>query len=108
MRAMLVIGISLGQTASHSPSLEQLPKPSASWRCTIAATRVCRSTWPCGRSPRWLILADVNNAAEAFLQAATQAPQPMQAAESIACSAVGFGIRIALASWAPPTLIDVY
>jgi hypothetical protein len=32
MRAMLVIGISFGQTASHSPSFEQLPKPSASWR----------------------------------------------------------------------------
>ena len=27
---MLVIGISFGQTASHSPSFEQLPKPSAS------------------------------------------------------------------------------
>ena len=27
--------------------------------------------------------------------------------ESIAFSAVGFGIRIALPSWAPPTLIDV-
>ena len=30
MRAMFEIGISFGQTASHSPSFEQLPKPSAS------------------------------------------------------------------------------
>ena len=28
MRAMLEIGISFGQTASHSPSFEQLPNPS--------------------------------------------------------------------------------
>jgi len=30
IRAMLVIGISFGQTASHSPSFEQLPNPSLS------------------------------------------------------------------------------
>src|SRR6516165_664761 len=30
MRAMFEIGISFGQTASHSPSFEQLPKPSSS------------------------------------------------------------------------------
>ena len=34
--------------------------------------------------------------AEAFVQAATQAPQPMQAAASMARSASGFGIGIAL------------
>ena len=39
MRAMFVIGISFGQTASHSPSFEQLPNPSASWRSTIATAR---------------------------------------------------------------------
>src|SRR5215510_1662945 len=105
---MLVIGISFGQTASHSPSLEQLPNPSASWRSTILTTRAYRSTAPCGSSARWLTLAEVKRAAEAFLQAATQAPQPMHAAESIALSATGFGIRIALASWAPPTLVEVY
>ena len=37
IRAMLVIGISFGQTASHSPSFEQLPKPSASWRFSTVA-----------------------------------------------------------------------
>ena len=39
IRAMLEIGISFGQTASHSPSFEQLPKPSASACSTIATTR---------------------------------------------------------------------
>ena len=39
IRAMLVIEISFGQTASHSPSFEQLPNPSASCRSTIATTR---------------------------------------------------------------------
>ena len=38
-RAMLAIEISFGQTASHSPSFEQLPNPSASICVTIAATR---------------------------------------------------------------------
>ena len=41
-------------------------------------------------------MADVKSAADAFLQAATQAPQPMHAAESIACSTVSFEIRMAL------------
>ena len=39
MRAMFEIGISFGQTASHSPSFEQLPKPSASAWSIIATTR---------------------------------------------------------------------
>ena len=70
-----------------------------SWRSTMLTTRPWRSTWPCGSSAEWLILADVNSAAEAFLQAATHAPHPMQAAASIACSATVFGIRMALPSW---------
>src|SRR3989339_1460534 len=48
MRAMLVSLISLGQTASHSASLEQLPKPSASICFCMARTRRSRSGWPCG------------------------------------------------------------
>ena len=104
---MFVIGISFGHTASHSPSFEQLPNPSASWRSTIATARRSRSTWPCGSSARWLTLADVKSAADAFLHAATHAPQPMQAAESIACSTTFPGIRMALPSGAPPTLTDV-
>ena len=48
----------------------------------------------------------MNRCADAFLQAATQAPQPMQAAESIAVSATSFGIRMALPSGAPPQLTE--
>jgi hypothetical protein len=44
--------------------------------------------------------------AEAFGQAATQAPQPMQAAASIASSAFIWGIGMALASGAPPVLTE--
>jgi uncharacterized lipoprotein YbaY len=62
---------------------------------------------PWGSSARCVILADVKSAAEAFLQAATHAPQPMQAAESKALSAAVLGMRIALPSGAPPTLTDV-
>ena len=56
-----------------------------------------RSGWPCGRSARCDTLAPANSIAEAFGQAATQAPQPMQAAASIACSASGLGTGIAFA-----------
>src|SRR5207245_10470857 len=85
-RAMLEIVISFGHTASHSPSFEQLPNPSASAWLIIATTRVSRSTSPCGSSTRCEILALVTRCAAACLQAATPAPQPMHAAESIAPS----------------------
>lgn len=45
-------GISFGQDAEHAPMLVQPPKPSASCWETIALTRVQRSGWPCGSSPR--------------------------------------------------------
>ena len=99
MKSML---ISFGQTASHSPMLVQAPNPSASICLTIRATRLYRSGWPCGSRFRWPTLAAVNSIAEAFGQAATQAPQPMQVAASIARSAFGFGTGMALASGAPP------
>ena len=99
--------ISFGQTASHSPSFEQLPKPRSSMRSTMRETRRVCSTWPCGSTPMWVTLAETKRMAEAFFQAATQAPQPMQAAASIARSAVSRGMRMALASGAPPTLTDV-
>src|SRR5947207_3426058 len=83
MRAMLEIGISFGQTASHSPSLEQLPNPSASACSTIAATRRRRSGLPCGSIASCEILALTKRCADAFLHAATHAPQPMHAAESM-------------------------
>lgn len=44
--------------------------------------------------------------AEAFLQAATQAPQPMQAAASMAMSAVGFEMGMLLASWGLPVRME--
>ena len=47
-------------------------------------------------------MAPVKSMAEAFGQAATQAPQPMQAAASMASSASGFGTGMALASGALP------
>ena len=49
-----------------------------------------------------MTLAAVNRLAAPFGHAATQAPQPMHAAASIAASATGFGIGIRLASGAPP------
>jgi len=48
----------------------------------------------------------MNKCADAFLHAATQAPQPMHAAESIATSATSLGIGMLLPSGAPPTLTD--
>src|SRR4029077_15999905 len=96
MRAMFEIGISFGHTASHSPSFEQLPNPSASAWLIIASTRALRSTSPCGKSARCEILALMKRCAEAFLQAATHAPHPMHAAESIARSDTSFEIGIAL------------
>ena len=68
-----------GQTASHSPSFEQEPKPSMSIRSPMLSTRVVRLVWPCGSRALCVIFADVKSAAEAVLQAATQATQPIQA-----------------------------
>ena len=51
-------------------------------------------------------LSRSNNIAEPFLQAAAQAPQPIHAAASIASSATGFGIGMALASGIPPVFTD--
>ncbi len=91
-------GISLGQAAVHSPMLVQPPKPSWSCWATMLTTRLSRSAWPCGSSPRWVTLAPMNSEAEPFGQAATQAPQPMQVATSNARSALslgtGVGVRV--------------
>ena len=45
-KEMCSTAISLGQTASHSYSLVQLPKPSTCIASTIATVRLCRSGWP--------------------------------------------------------------
>ena len=44
----------------------------------------------------------------AFLQAATQAPQPMQAAASKAASATGLEMGVVLASGAEPVRTETY
>src|SRR5579863_294179 len=103
---MLVILISFGHSASQAPVLVQLPNPSSSICATIDCTRRYRSGWPCGSMPNWLTLAETNSIAEAFLQAATQAPQPMQVAELKASSAITFGIGISFASGTPPVFTD--
>src|ERR1700761_7104797 len=102
MRPMLVKEISLGHSASQAPVLVQLPKPSSSILATIACTRLQRSVWPCGSSANCETFADTNSIADAFLQAATQAPQPMQVAELNASSAITFGIGVELASTVTP------
>jgi hypothetical protein len=51
---------------------------------------------------RCSILAEVNSCPALLGQAATQAPQPMQAAASMAASAASFGIGVRLASDADP------
>ncbi len=102
IRPMTSSGMPLGQAASHSPTLVQWPKPSAwAWATMAMARRGC-SALPCGSIPRWVSLAPVKSEAEALGQAATQAPQPMQAAASIDISAAGLGTGMALASGALP------
>src|SRR3954464_8657416 len=86
--------ISAGQTASHSYVLLQLPNPSASITRTMLRTRSVRSGSPWGRNSRCETFAEVNNIADAFGQAAAHAPQPMQAAASIARSALCFATGI--------------
>src|ERR1700684_187067 len=106
MRLMLVILISLGPSASQAPVLVQLPKPSASIWATMACTRLQRSGCPCGSIPSCDTLADTNSIAEAFLQAATQAPQPMQVAELKASSAITLGMGMELASMVTPVFTE--
>src|ERR1700712_1341788 len=101
MVAMKSIEISFGHASWHSPWLVHEPKNS-SILSTMASVRRYRSAWPWGSRLRWASLAEVNSCAAELGQAATQAPQPMQAAASIAASATGLGIGIRLASGAEP------
>src|SRR5699024_8824868 len=93
---------STGQTAAHSPMLVQPPKSSSSCWLTMLTTREARSGCPCGSMPRWVTFAAVNSMLDAFGQAATQAPQPIQVAASNARSASVFGTGLAWASGAVP------
>src|SRR5260370_35330770 len=106
MRAMKLRLISFGHTASHDPVTVQLPKPSLSICATILATRRSFSTLPCGNSPRCETLADTNNIADAFLHAATHAPQPMHAAASIDRSLSTFAIARDLAARRPAVVLE--
>ncbi len=58
------------------------------------------SILPCGNKASCETLAETNNIADEFLQAATHAPHPMQAAASNALSASILLTRLALASGA--------
>ena len=96
-----------GHSAAQAPVFVQLPKPSSSILATIALARAFASILPCGSRASWLTLAATNSIAEPFLQAAAHAPQPIQLAASIASSAAGLGIGIALASGTPPVLTEM-
>ena len=99
--------ISAGQTASHSYVFVQFPKPSASIALTMFTTRLVRSGEPWGKSARWETLAAVKSMAEAFGHAAAHAPQPMQAAASIARSESDLGTKIEFASGAEPARAEI-
>src|SRR5690554_6268029 len=101
---MLVTLIPTGHSASQAPVLVQLPNPSASICATIAWARLARSVCPWGNNANWDTLAETNSMADAFLQAATQAPQPIHVADSNASSATTFGMGMLLASGTPPVL----
>ena len=60
------------------------------------------SGFPCGNRFKCETLAATKSIALAFLHAATQAPQPMHCAASIAKSASDFGTGMELASGAAP------
>src|SRR5205814_687957 len=106
-REILVTDISLGHTASQASVKVQEPNPSLSIWATMLNTRVLRSGSPCGNKARWATLADRNNMAELFLQAATQAPQPIQAAAAKEASAFSFSTGMALASTALPVFTEI-
>src|SRR5512146_1376532 len=107
-RAMFETEMPTGQAASHSLVFVHPPKPSSSMRATIACTRLARSGRPWGNSANCDTLAETNSMAEAFLQAATHAPQPMQVAASNALSASCLGTSTALPSGALPVLTETY
>src|SRR5688572_23385659 len=96
-----------GHSAEQAPVLVQAPKPSASICATIFSARNLRSAFPCGSSAYLLTCAPTKSIADAFLQAATQAPQAIQAAELNASSAIGLGIRVSLASRALPVFTEI-
>lgn len=108
IRAICEVEISFGHSASHAPVFVQLPNSSSSTATIMLVTRCFRSGRPCGNSVSCEIFAETKREAEAFLHAATQAPQPMQAAASNASSASAFGTGVEFASGAAPVFTDTY
>src|SRR5262245_24057029 len=105
---MFETDIPFGHSASHAYVLVQLPNPSLSICATMFNTLDSLSGSPCGNNASWDTLALTNNIALLFLQAATQAPQPIQAAAMKASSASFLSIGIALASTALPVFTEMY
>ena len=106
MRAMKSSFSPLGQASAQAPMTVQPPKPSWLCRSTMLSARVFRSGSPWGSSPRWLIFPPVKSEADALGQAATQAPQPMQAAASMDRSDSFLPTRMLFASRGPPALME--
>jgi len=88
------------------PVVKDLVVDRSAFDRVIAATRRARSGLPWGSIASCEIFALMKRCADAFLHAATQAPQPMHAAESMARSEISFEIGIALPSGAPPQFTD--
>src|SRR5690625_4436227 len=97
--------IPLVHSISHALVLVQFPNPSLSICSTIFSTRSAASTRPCGSFENWVTFADTNSMALAFLQAATQAPHPIQAAALNDSSASCLFIGIVLASTVLPDVL---
>jgi hypothetical protein len=74
---------------------------------TMLSTRFLRSGCPCGSKPRCDTLAARKREADAFLQAATQAPQAIQAAAAKEASAFSFSTATELPSTAFPVLMEI-
>ena len=65
------------------------------------------SILPCGNCSKWLIFEAIKRLAEAFGHTATQAPQPIQVAESKAQSASSLLTSIELASGEEATETEI-
>ena len=105
-RAICAMDMFLGHSCSQAPVLVQLPNPSSSILATIDLARLAASTFPCGSRASWLTLAATKSMADPFLQVATQAPQPMHEAASMASSALYFGIGSVFPSGIPPVFTE--
>src|SRR4051812_35102928 len=104
---MLLTEIPFGHVASQASVNVHAPKPSLSIWLIIFTTRILRSGAPCGNNARCATLAERNNIALLFLQAATQAPQPIHAAAANEASALSFSTGIAFASTALPVFTEI-